>query len=143
MALELRDLIADLAVHAVAAAGSALGCLFDLYSAGASNGLDPGPLVVGGGAGGVAGGAAVGSGSGTTGSGTGDGTTGGSNVGRDDATRPRVPTSVQARRDAGKGESYPMSLKISDVLQKWTESIVGEKLIEVTGPRSGGAAPHA
>ena len=47
MTVELRDLISDLAVHAMAVADSLLISLFAL-SAGVSNGLDPGRLVVGG-----------------------------------------------------------------------------------------------
>lgn len=109
-----------------------------LNSAGMPRGADPAALVVGGTAGVVAGGGAVYDGG------------GGSNVGRDDATQPPLPTSVQARRDAAK-EYYKSPryrfdralLNATDVAQKWAEKIVGEKLIEVSRPKSGGAAPHA
>lgn len=92
MTVELRDLIGDLAVHAVTTADSILSTLFALSSAGMPNGLDPGVLAVGAGAGAAAGAGAVG--------GTPEGTSGGSNVSRDDATRARPPTDWETSRAA-------------------------------------------
>ncbi|MEP7081507.1 MAG: hypothetical protein ABI841_00875 [Chloroflexota bacterium] len=135
MTVELRDVIWLLALAAEALSEAAHGAIDLLYSAGASNGLDPGGLAGGGAAGGAAGaGAAYGSGSGTTGSGTEDGTTGGSNVGRDDPTRPRVPTSVQARRDRAANPTFGdrVSQKFVDVVTTtgdWAESLVQDDAI--------------
>lgn len=144
MTVELRDLTCFLALTAEVLPDAARGAIDLMYSAGASGGLDPGPLAAGGAAGGAAGaGAAAGAGSGTTGSGTADGTTGGSDVGRNDATRPSVPTSVQARRDAQR--EYDQStlgrldrglLNASETVQKWAESIVG---VEVKGTAPAGS----
>lgn len=64
MGPELHDLMVNIAGHAAAVVDSALSSVLALYSAGASNGLDPGPLVVGGAAGAAAGGAAASGGAG-------------------------------------------------------------------------------
>ena len=47
--IELHALIVDFILQAVAVADAALRSLYDLYAAGASNGMDPGPLAAGGG----------------------------------------------------------------------------------------------
>ncbi|MGZ8474784.1 MAG: hypothetical protein ACXWWQ_00975 [Candidatus Limnocylindria bacterium] len=133
MAVELHDLLCALAPPVTSVVDSALSLLNILYSAGASNGLDPGGLAAGGAAAGAAGaGAAYGAPSGTTGSGTEDGTTGGSNVGRNDRTRPRNSTAVQARRDAQAAYEGTIPdrinkaiLGVSETAQKWAEGIVG------------------
>ncbi len=57
--MELYDLLVDVAAQAAAVADAALRGLSELYAAGASNGMDPGPLAGGAAAGGAAGGAAA------------------------------------------------------------------------------------
>jgi len=134
MTVEPHDLIGVIASHAVALADSTVSSLCALYAAGAPGGVDPGPLAAGAAAGAAAAAAAASSAAdGTTGSGAPDGTTGGANVGRNDATRPHVPSSVQARRDAQRaydqtaaGQVQRQVLHLSEKLQKWAESIVGE-----------------
>jgi hypothetical protein len=59
MSVELRDLVVDLASSAVAFVDAAVSGLWALFAAGASNGLDPGPLAGGAAAGAAAGGAAA------------------------------------------------------------------------------------
>ena len=71
MTVELRDLISDVAVHAVTAADSILSGLAALFSAGMPNGLGAGELGAGALAGGAAG-AAAGSGAAGGGAARGD-----------------------------------------------------------------------
>ena len=60
--VELYDLIVGILSQAVAVADAALRSLYDLCAAGASNGMDPGPLAGGATAGGAAGAAGAASG---------------------------------------------------------------------------------
>jgi hypothetical protein len=70
MVLGLHDLILGIAMQAVGAIDAAMSSLWALYAAGASGGLDPGPLVGGAAAGGALG-AAGAAGGGRAGGGTG------------------------------------------------------------------------
>ena len=97
MIAELHDLFLGIAMQAVAVADSVISGLCALYAAGASNGLDAGPLAVGTGTALAAGGAAAAGGSsGGGGSSTGGGA--GSNWPAPPAQRPRR-TIEDAMRD--------------------------------------------
>jgi hypothetical protein len=105
-----------------------------LYAAGAPDGLGPDGLAAGGAAAAAAAAAASTSAATASAPGADEGTVGGANVGRNDATRPRLPSTIQARRDVQAAYDRTMMgradrslVDFAQALQKWAASVVGER----------------
>lgn len=125
------DGVQGMARDSAALADSAISLLHALYAGGMPDGLGPGGLAAGAAVGAAAGAAAA--------SGGADGTAGGVGVGRNDPTRPQVPSNVQARRDAqreyeatARGRLGQQVVRGSAVLQRWAESFVRSHIVDDT-----------